>query len=323
MSQELTASVSVVSTTNEAPSVSTITTSSEPLAEVLEHDGSTSEPPARKPRLVIEPVSGWRSLRLRDVWEFRDLLFALGMRDVKLVYKQTLLGVSWVILQPLIGAGIFTFVFGMLAEMPSGATPYFVFAFAGMLGWTLFSTATTACSTVMINNAHLVSKIYFPRLILPLSGAFQPVVNLSVGFFLLAVLLIVYNVSIGMQILLLPVAAALLLMLALGIGFWCSSIIVRYRDLKYVIPVAIQFLLYASPVGYSLSALHEKVPSGYHAAYMLNPLASLIEFFRWTVLREGILDPSWLCYSIAIAVITFVSGAVQFRRAERLFADVI
>lgn len=279
-----------------------------------------SEP---KPYLVIEPVSGFRSLRLGELWEFRDLLFTLGMRDVKLVYKQTLLGVAWVVMQPLIGAGIFTFVFGMLADMPSGKLPYFAFSFAGMLGWTLFSATLNGASMVMVTNSHLVSKIYFPRLILPLSSAFQPVVNFGVSLFLMAAILVVYRINPGIQILLMPIAATLLLMFALGIGFWCSSIMVRYRDLRFVIPVAVQFLLYASPVGYSLAAITEKVPLKYQTAYMLNPLASLTEFFRWTILGEGTLSPMWLAYSVTIATITFIAGAFAFRRAERGFADVI
>jgi len=245
------------------------------------------------------------------------------MRDVKLVYKQTLLGVLWVVLQPLIGAGIFTFVFGMLADMPTGDLPYFVFAFAGMLGWTLFSTTLNGASTVMVTNAHLVSKIYFPRLILPLSSAFQPVVNFGVGLALMLVLLLIYQIAPGWQLALLPVATGLLLMFALGIGFWCSSIMVSYRDLRFVIPVAVQFLLYASPVGYSLAAINEKVPVKYQTAYMLNPLASLTEFFRWTILGEGTLNVGWLSYSIAASIIVFIAGAFAFRRAERGFADVI
>jgi len=280
-------------------------------------------PTERKPYLVIEPVSGWRSLRLGDLWEFRDLLFALGMRDIKLVYKQTLLGVVWVILQPLIGAAIFTFVFGVLAEMPSGKLPFFVFAFAGMLGWTLFSTTLNGASTVMVNNSQLVSKIYFPRLILPLSSAFQPVVNFGVGLLVMVLLLVIYGIVPGPQLLLLPVAASLLIALALGIGFWCSSIMVRYRDLRFIVPVAIQFLLYASPVGYSLAAINEKVPDRFQAVYMLNPLASLIEFFRWTILGEGILTAAWLTYSICVSLCIFVVGAFAFRRSERNFADVI
>jgi lipopolysaccharide transport system permease protein len=277
----------------------------------------------RKPYIVIEPVSGWRSLRLRDLWEFRDLLLSLGMRDVKLMYKQTLLGVIWVIIQPLLGAAIFTFVFGMLADMPSGELPYFAFSFAGMLGWTLFSTTLNAASLVMITNSHLVSKIFFPRLILPLSSSFQPVVNFGVGLVLMLVILIFYGINPGLPVLLLPISTSLLLMFALGIGFFCCSIIVRYRDLRFVIPVAVQFLLYASPIGYSLAAIAEKVPSKYQVVYMLNPLASLTEFFRWTILGEGTFSLNWMLYSVSMSVFFFVAGAFAFKRAERSFADFV
>ena len=251
------------------------------------------------------------------------MLWSLGMRDVKLMYKQTFLGVLWVVLQPLIGAGIFAFVFGLLAGMQSGEVPYLVFSFAGMLGWTLFSATLTGASMVMVTNSHLVSKIYFPRLILPLSSAFQPVVNYGVGFILMLVLLVIYRIQPGLGFLLVPVAALSLLMLALGIGFWCSSIMVRYRDLRYIIPVGVQFLLYASPVGYSLAALNERVPLKYQAIYMLNPLATLIEFFRWTLLGEGTLSLGWLAYSVGVSVAVFIAGAFLFRKSERGFADVI
>lgn len=278
---------------------------------------------SNRPLTVIEPVRGWRNLRLRDLWEFRDLLTALGMRDIKLVYKQTLLGITWVILQPLIGAGIFSFVFGLLADMPSGDTPYFVFSFAGMLGWTLFSSALTQSSLVMINNAHLVSKIYFPRLILPLSSAFQPVVNFAVGLLMMLLLLVLYRVPLGLHLLWIPMTAMPLLMLAVGIGFWCGSIMVRYRDLRFIIPVATQFLLYASPVGYGLSALQDKIPQRYEVWYMLNPLASQIELFRWSVLGDGRLSLTWLFYSLTLSLGVFISGAFAFRRAEQNFADTI
>lgn len=289
----------------------------------IESESTSTPTTSQKPYLVIEPAKGWRSLRLRDVWEFRDLLFTLGMRDVKLIYKQTLLGVAWVVLQPLIGAAIFTFVFGFMANMPSGKLPYFLFAFAGMLSWTLFSTTVTNGSLVMINNSQLVSKIYFPRLILPLSSAFQPLVNFSVGLVLMAILLAIYHVPPTMSMFFLPVATALLVMLSLGIAFWTSAVTVRYRDLRYVVPVAIQFALFASPIGYGLAALNEKVPTRYQFFYMLNPLASLMEFFRWSVFGEGKINGWWLAYSVLVSVAIFFGGAFAFRRSERAFADVI
>jgi len=282
-----------------------------------------SEGPAPKPHLVIEPVSGWRSLKLMELWEFRDLITTLGMRDVKLIYKQTLLGVAWVVLQPLIGAAIFTFVFGVLAGMPSEGVPYFIFSLVGMTAWTFFSAVLNASSMVMVNNAHLVSKIYFPRLVLPIASAFQPAMNLGVSSIFVAVLLVVYQVTPGWQLLLAPVWLLAMLMLSLGIGFVCCSIMVRYRDLRYVIPVAIQFLLYASPVGYSLSAVNEKVPEWLASVYLLNPVASLLEAFRWSILGSGQLEAGWLAYSLVFSIVAFFAGAFLLRRAERQFADVI
>ncbi|MEO1235933.1 MAG: ABC transporter permease [Planctomycetota bacterium] len=285
-----------------------------------ESPGAPGEP---QPRTVIRPTRGWAGLKLGEVWAFRDLLYTLGARNVKLVYKQTLLGVAWVLLQPLIGAGLFAFVFGVLAEMPSGELPYFVFSFAGMLGWTLFSATLTASSMVMVSNAHLVSKIYFPRLILPLSAASQPLVNFLVSLILMAALAVMYSIVPSWRLLLLPVWSALLLMLAVGIGFWLSSIMVTYRDLRYIVPVGVQFLLYASPVGYSVAAVSEKVPASVERFYMLNPLAGLLEGFRWSLLNEGTLTPGWTVYSVVVAPVVLVVGACLFRRAEKRFADVI
>lgn len=277
-----------------------------------------------RPHLTIEPVKGWRSLKLRELWEFRDLITTLGMRDVRLIYKQTVLGVGWVLIQPLIGAAIFTFVFGVLAGMPSGeGIPYFIFSLVGMTAWTFFATTLTASSMVMVNNAQLVSKIYFPRLVLPIASAFQPAVNLLVASGFVGLLLLVYQIWPSWPILLAPIWILAMLMLALGIGFWCCSIMVKYRDLRYIIPVAIQFLLYASPVGYSLAALDEKVPTWLASVYLLNPIASLLEAFRWSVLGSGALDSAWLAYSIAVSVVIFFAGAFLLRRAERVFADVI
>lgn len=284
---------------------------------------NTTTTPSPKPLLVIEPVSGWRSLKLRELWEYRDLITTLGMRDVKLIYKQTLLGVAWVILQPLIGAAIFTFVFGVLAGMPSEGVPYFIFSLTGMAAWTFFSAVLTASSMVMVSNSHLVSKIYFPRLVLPIASAFQPAVNLGVSSLLVVAMLLVYGVIPGWPILLAPVWLLIMLLLALGFGFACCSVMVHYRDLRFVIPVAIQFLLYASPVGYSVAAVHEKVPGWLASFYLLNPVASLLEAFRWSVLGTGQIEPGWLVYSVVVSLLAFFGGAYLLRRSERKFADVI
>lgn len=295
------------------------------LPDPLLRAGSRRPRPQRPtPHLVLQPSRGFASLRLAELWEFRDLLVALGLRDVKLVYKQTLLGVAWVVLQPLIGAGIFTFVFGVLAGMESpGPYPYFVVTFAGMLAWTLFSATLGGSSLALVTNAHLVSKIYFPRLILPLASGFQPVINFAVALGVMAAMMAAYGIAPTWRLLLLPLWIALLLMLALGIGFWCGSIMVRYRDLRHVIPVGIQFLLFASPVGYTLMELDERVPDAWRTVYLLNPLASLLEGFRWSLLGDGHIGVGWCLYAAAACAAAFLAGAFAFRRAERRFADVI
>lgn len=294
----------------------------EPLAAIARTSRAASSP-TQTPHLVIEPVSGWRSLKLRELWEFRDLITTLGMRDVRLIYKQTVLGVAWVLLQPLLGAAIFTFVFGVLAGMESDGVPYFVFSLVGMTAWTFFSAVVNASSMVMVSNAHLVSKIYFPRLVLPLASAFQPAVNLGVSFGFALLVALAHGVLPTWRLALAPVWLAALLMLSLGIGFLCCSIMVRYRDLRYIIPIAIQFLLFASPVGYSLAELDDRVPAWAASVYLLNPVASLLEAFRWSVLGTGSVSLPWLTYSTATGVIAFFAGAFLLRRAERQFADVI
>jgi lipopolysaccharide transport system permease protein len=279
---------------------------------------------APEPYLKIRPRSGWASLRLGEVWRYRDLLLTLAGRDVKLRYRQTALGAAWVLLQPLLGAGIFALVFGVIADMPApSAVPYFVLAYVGQLAWGLFSNTLTRSSASMVGNAHLVSKIYFPRLVLPLSTVPSVLIDFAVAAALVAVLLVVCGVNPGPRVLLLPVWSALLLLLALGLGLLCAAATVTYRDVAYVLPVATQLLLYASPVGYTLAAARDRLPAWAYSLYLVNPLAGLTEAFRWSLLGEGELRAGPLAYSAAAAVGSFLLGALVFRRMERRFADVI
>ena len=275
------------------------------------------------PTLVIRPPSRWAPINVAELWEFRDLLWALAARDVKLRYKQTVLGAIWVVLQPLIGAGIFTFVFGVLADLPDGGMPPFLISFAGMIAWTAFSQTLAKAGNSMVGNTALVSKVYFPRLVLPLSQVLSVLVDLAVSLALVVVLLLIFGVNPGWAALTLPVWLGLIFLLALGIGMWAGALMVQYRDVRYVLPVFTQFLLYASPVGYALLAIDERVPDWAATLYMLNPLASLVEAARWSTLGVGRLDPAWLGYSAAMSVVVFVIGAFTFRGMERQFADVI
>ncbi len=271
------------------------------------------------PYFTIRPKGGWAVLDLGDLWQFRDLLLALAIRDLKLRYKQTALGVLWVVLQPLVAAGVFAFVFGKVAKMPSAGIPYIVFAFAGLLAWNLFNNVVTKTSSCLVGNAHLVSKVYFPRLILPLSSIPSALVDFMVGTLVMGMLLVVHGIQPGWGLLLLPVWVAMLLALSMGIGLVTSALSVNYRDVQYILPVALQILLYGSPVAYAVAA----VPADLQWVYNLNPLASVFEGVRWSLLGTGSLDAGALAYSSCVAVVTLVAGAFAFKRMERSFADVI
>lgn len=272
-----------------------------------------------RPYLTLQPSSGWSALNLVEIWQYRDLLTSLATRDVKLRYRQTALGAIWVILQPLMAAGIFTFVFGKVARMPSDGVPYFLFSYAGLLGWNLFSSTLVKVSGCLTGNSHLISKVFFPRLILPLSTLYSSLIDFGVAAVMMAVLMVANGVSFGPGLLLLPIWMILVLMLAVGIGLFLASLMVSYRDIQYILPVATQLLLYASPVAYAVSA----VPKSLRTIYFLNPLSSLLEAFRWSILGKGTFDGSYLGYAAAISLLTAVAGAYAFKRMERRFADVV
>jgi lipopolysaccharide transport system permease protein len=270
---------------------------------------------------VLRPTRGWVAIDFRELFRFRDLLFEFANRDVKLRYRQTVLGVLWVVLQPLFAAGLLYFAFGVVAgvEPPSG-TPFFLFTFAGLLVWNLFSATLTKASASMVGNAYLVSKVYFPRLILPLSGTVSTLLDFAVSFALLVVLLAVYGVVPGLQILTLPVWIALAMCLALGLGLVAAALTVEYRDVQYMLPVVVPFLLYASPVAYDAGRI---APSYQRAFYLANPLASVLAGFRWAILGTPLPPLPFVLWSVAVAAVLFAFGAAAFRRTERKFADVL
>lgn len=282
--------------------------------------------PAIRPTVVITPPKRWQAIDFGELWAFRDLLSALAIRDIKLRYKQTVLGAAWVVLQPLMGAGIFTFVFGTLADLPTeDGIPMFMVAFCGMFAWTAFSQTLSKVSGCMVGNQSMIQKVYFPRMILPLSQVCSVLVDLAVSLALVAVLLIIYQVNPGWPLLLLPVWVGALFMLALGFGMWTGALMVQYRDVRYVLPIMIQFLMYGSPVGYGLIAIYEsdRVPEWAVTLYMLNPLASLVEGTRWSMTGSGTIHAGFLTYSLILSVTCFVIGAYVFRGMERKFADVV
>jgi lipopolysaccharide transport system permease protein len=275
--------------------------------------------PRRKPRMTLRASSGWVALNLAEIWHFRDLLFSLAGRDLRLRYKQTALGVVWVVLQPLMAAGIFSFVFGKVAQMPSDGLPYFLFSYAGLLGWNLFSSTVTKVSGSLVGNAHLISKVFFPRLVLPLSSVPSVLIDFAVAVAMMAVLMGMYGVAPGLELALFPALIGLLLLLATGIGLCLASLMVSYRDVAYVLPVALQILLYASPIAYSVAA----VPQHLRVWFDLNPLAAILEAMRWSIFGRGAMDWTMLGYSAAVSVAVMLVGLFSFKRMERKFADVI
>src|ERR1035437_6427426 len=269
--------------------------------------------------LFIRPSSGWAALDLREVWQFRDLLFTLAGRDLKLRYKQTALGVIWVVLQPLMAAGIFTVVFGKIAKLSSDGVPYFLFAFAGQLGWNLFSGTVTKASGCLVGNAHLISKVFFPRLILPLSSLPSTLVDFAVAAAMMVVLMVGYHVVPGSGLLFLPLWMVILFAMSVGIGLITSALTVSYRDVGYILPVFMQMLMYASPVAYGVS----NVPPSIKPFYYFNPISPVLEGFRWSLLNTSAPQWPYVAYSAALATLVLLVGAFSFTRMERRFADVV
>ena len=273
----------------------------------------------RRPHLVVRPPSRWAPLHLGEVWEFRDLAYRFVRRDLTLRYRQTALGVIWVIVQPLLAAGAFSFVFGKVAKLPSQGVPYFAFAYAGMLAWNAFSSTLTKVSGSLVGNQALISKIFFPRLVLPLSTLGSTLVDFAVALGMMAVILGIVGIAPGWGVLMLPVWLVVALLLATGIGLAAAALMVSYRDVAYVLPVATQLLLYASPIAYAVSS----VPTSLRFAVDLNPLTGLLEGFRWSLLRTAAPSPGAIACSAVASLAVFLAGAVVFTRMERKFADVI
>ena len=271
------------------------------------------------PRAVIQPSNGWVSLRLREFWEFRELLYFLVWREVKVRYKQTAIGAAWAIIQPLFTMLIFSLFFGRLAKVPSDGIPYPVFSLSGTVIWTFFANGLTASSGSLVDNSNLISKIYFPRLIVPVASVLSGLVDFAIGLSLLLVFILINGIHPSMRILWLPAFLLLAIATALGAGLWLSALNVEYRDVRYVVPFLVQLWMFATPVAYPSSLLHEP----FRTVYALNPLAGVVEGFRWALLGTSHAPSSMLLVSSAMAIFAVVSGAFYFRRMEKTFADLI
>jgi homopolymeric O-antigen transport system permease protein len=273
----------------------------------------------RRPTIIIRPTKGWAALNLRELWQYRDLLTILVERDIKLRYKQTALGIIWVILQPLIAALIFAAIFGRLAKLPSDGAPYLLFVFCGLTAWSYFSQALQRASNSLVSNAQLVSKVYFPRLLIPLAHTLAVLLDFVVMLVILFVLMGIYGVAPTMRLLALPFFLLLATLTATGISLWFSALSVKYRDFMYALPFLIQIWMYASPVVYPASI----VPAKWQTWFAINPAVGFIEGFRWSALGRSALDQRMLVITILVSLLSFLSGAFFFRRVERQFADVI
>ena len=257
---------------------------------------------------------------LRELMRYRGLVFLLGRRDITVRYRQTILGTTWIFASALVTAGLFSFVFGRIAQLPTNGVPYFVFSYVGLLAWNLFSQGLSNSSTSMTPNSALISKIYFPRLVLPLSTLASTVTTTLISIGILAVMMVGYGIVPTWRLLLLPVWLVIAMVIGLGFGLILASLAVAYRDIGYATPVLISMLLYLSPVAYSLEA----VPANLRNLYLLNPIATVVEGTRWAVLDTGYLPPTWaIAYTVVFTVVALLVGVVVFTRREPGFADVI
>lgn len=268
------------------------------------------------PELLIEAGQGEKEY-WKDLWRFRELFYILSWRDIKVRYKQTVIGASWALLRPLITMIIFTFVFGRVAGMQKDTkVPYTLVVLSAMLPWQFFSTALSEASTSLINNTHLVSKVYFPRLIIPASSVITSLVDFAISFVLLAIMMIIYRFVPSWNILWLPVFILLSFMASFGVGLYLTAVNVKYRDFRYIVPFIVQVGLFVSPVGYNIY----KIPEKWRLLYSINPMAGIINGFRWCIISEPMYWPGfWI--SIVVTFIFLALGVWYFRKTEKTFAD--
>jgi lipopolysaccharide transport system permease protein len=271
------------------------------------------------PFTIYKPTRGWLSLRLGELWDYHELLYFLTWRDVKIRYKQTVLGISWVVLQPLITMAIFSVIFGQLAKLPSDGVPYPVFSYAGLLPWGLFSGALQRAGTSLVGNANLITKVYFPRLVIPISAVAAGMADFIISFAVFLGLMLYYKITFTWMIFTIPIFVLLAILTTLALSLWLSALNVQYRDVQYIIPFLIQVWMYASPVAYSAGL----IPAGpWRIIYGLNPMAGVIQGFRWALL--GTKPPDVLLpISVVMVLLFLVSGLYYFRHMEKTFADVV
>lgn len=271
------------------------------------------------PVLILRPSTGFLRLNLRDLWEYRELLYFLVWRDIKVRYKQTALGAAWAILQPVMTMLVFSVFFGRLAKVPSDGVPYPVFAYVALLPWQLFAFALTESSNSLVASQNLITKVYFPRLVIPISSVLAGLVDFAIAFVILLVMMLYYGIVPTAAVALLPLFLLLAVVTALAVGLWLSALNVKYRDVRYTIPFLTQFWMFATPVAYPSSL----VPERWRPLYGLNPMAGVVEGFRWALLGKAHAPGPLLWVSVAAVIVLLVGGLRYFKKTETTFADIV
>jgi lipopolysaccharide transport system permease protein len=279
-----------------------------------------STPPPALTRTVIEPSKGWVPLKLGELWEYREVLYFLIWRDIKVRYRQTLIGATWAIIQPFMTMVVFTVFFGRLAKMPSDGIPYPLFAFTALVPWTFFANGLTQSANSLVHSGNLITKVYFPRLLVPMGRILSGLPDIGLSFLVLLGMVWWYGLLlVGPRLVCLPALALLAFTTALGVGLWLSALNVKYRDVQHAVPFLIQIWLFATPIAYPSSLLSEP----WRTVYGLNPMVGVAEGFRWALLASGPAPSLIIIVSSLAALSLLVSGAFFFRRVERTFADVV
>jgi lipopolysaccharide transport system permease protein len=271
------------------------------------------------PRIIIKPSRGWLAFHLKDLWQYRELLYFLTWRDIKVRYKQTVLGAAWAVLQPFLTMVVFTLFFGKLAKMPSEGVPYPLFSYAGLLPWTFFAQAMNQSSDSLVGNANLISKVYFPRLVIPLSAGLAPLVDFCIAFVVLIGMMFYYQIFPTGTLIWLPAFLFLAFATSFGVGLWLSALNVQYRDVRYTIPFLTQLWLFATPVIYPSSGVH----GHWRIILGLNPMTGVVEGFRWALLGIGAGPGGMIYTSMCVALLLVFTGLMYFNRMERTFADIV
>lgn len=289
------------------------------LAPAARVTTSALQPAHDAPILRIEPSRGWVALGLRELWEYRELLYFLTWRDIKVRYKQTALGATWAIIQPFLTMVVFSLFFGKLAKMPSDGIPYPVFSFAALVPWTFFANGLSQSSASVVGSANMIKKLYFPRLVIPMSSVLSGLVDLALAFVVLVAMMLYFGIVPTGNVVWLPALVLLALVTSLGVGVWLAALNVQFRDVRYTVPFLTQVWLFGTPIVYPSSLLSEP----WHTLYGLNPMAGVVEGFRWALLGSHTAPGPLIGVSSVAALALLVSGLYYFRRMERTFADVV